>query len=1079
MAQIPVPAPTVSSRSTRPDSNDFLSQNASADSFGAAGARGLQIVGNAVSGLTREVGQQVKQARQEAVAAGVAQSDFGPTLEGIRKATPPSGTGYHDAVLNAYDQYVDTQAAAYDDAEARKQYKTKMMAQRNGIANDAASYEAARGNEYSIDQANKSLDALTTRISQTPQSFDSLVSQGYDVLDARGDINPTLRDAMKTSWLQHGANARFEGMLNAATTPAEADALAADLADPKQGWQDKFDPQQYEVMLNKIGTVRNAMRTAADTNARAALDTIEDRNKGLVPIPPEELDIVQQVVKQSQNPITQSRMARIIRDQDIIDQSKSLPPAELQAQINAANSQPGAAYPGMPPVVSDAINQASSTFGISAAYLGGTINREYGAYLKSDTKVNKQFTPQAISGNTDLRDLRPEVLNAATVAGENFGAPLQIFSGYRSQGEQDAIIARGDPNRPDVAKDSYHTKGDALDISTAGMSDADKGRLTSSLVDAGFTGIGEYDTHIHADMRSTVPATYGERDGQTWGGWTYLSPAVAQSLAEHGYAPGATADKITRKNAVPTSDSIDYTHGNDTSSAKGLLQITDDTFVRIMADPARAKRIGVDTTGMSQEDILKLRDDPKISVMAAAALAEKNKADMELVLGRTISDPELYMGHFLGIGGALQLIQAVKNDPNADVTKMMPQAAEANRNVFYNGDKPLTAQQLYDKIALNFITAPSQVSYGDNQTRQSILDKTTKALKDDPMQFAGTNGVFNVLPLDSDQNFAARGQSARAVADFYSIPIKDMKPFTDDEANALVKQMDSGTAEDAMGVMSRVAALGGDMAKSGFTQIGEKDPAMGYAASLAYDRGQVATAEQIVQGNKIIKENPSIKDSIGATPADVSKAFQTATGSSLALIDPSSRQAIQDAAFAYYAADAVQGGSAGFDAAKFGDAVQAVMGADNGTEAVAEVNGAPTVLPKDVTAETLNTAINRMTDNDWITLSPQKTAPHTGQGEPLSASVLADEAKLVFIGGGQYRVQLADGGYAVVSPTEAYIFQPDAKTLTQIATRPQAEQERLYGEKGIYGSGGRQTRNLFGTGSNGHLDENGRWIANE
>lgn len=1079
MPQLPM-GPEVSARSTRVGA-DFLSENASADSFGRASGIGMESVGNAVDKLTDAVVTKIKNDRQQAVAAGVAQSDFGPTLQGIRNNMDPSGAGYHDSVANAYDQYVADNADKFADPEARRAYKERMMAQRPSLLSDASTYEATTAAEYSTTQANSALDTLTNRLSNDPGNFDSLVAQGNDVIDARPNIAPTLKAKMKAAWLNQAAFNSFQGRLNAATSTADLDKMAADLADPKQGWMEKFDPNQYQQMLNTIGTAKNTMNTAATTAANAAIDTLNDRNNGLTMIPPEEITAAQQLVAKTTNPITQAKMARIVRDQRIIAESQGLPPAALRQQINQANINPGVAYPNMPAPVSNAINSATMRFGVSASFLGGTIQKEYGGYLSvPKSNANPKFAPQGVSGNVDLSDVNPEVVDAATQAGELFGQPLQVFSGYRSQAKQDAIRYSGDPNRPGVAKSSYHTKGDALDISTAGMDDVTKGKLTDALVNAGFTGIGEYDTHIHADMRAAIPNSYGVQDGKAWGGWTYLSPEVAKTLAAHGFTPGGSSQSIQRSKPVATPQNIDYGLGNvgGTSSAVGVGQFTEETWLGLMHDGSTATRMGLDITGKSDADLLAMRKDPNVSVMMTAAYAEKNKNAMEQVLGRPVTDPELYMAHFLGSGGAIQLLQAVKNNPNASAADLMPKAAAANHNVFYEKDGTArTAQELYDHISIGFVTDPTQVSYGDNQTRTKIADATEKALKDDPMNYASQQSTQVVAPLTDDPaSFAARGQSARAVSDYYSIPVHDMKPFTDDEANQLVKAMQSGTAEDTMAVMSRVAGLGGDMAKAGFAQLGEKDPAIGYAGSLAYNAGNVAAATQIIQGEKIIKENPNYKDALGSDlNTKVAQSFNTALGPALAQIDPSQRQAISDAALAYYVADPTNLG-APFDSGKFSDAVQTVMGGKKDTPAVDNVNGVQTVLPPGVDAPTMNAALNRMTTDDWINMSAQKLPPRDQRGQVLDAPTLADEAKLQFTGNGRYLVQLADGGYAMALPNQAYVFTPDPKALTAIANKPDPTAAAPANNTGtsfqfIYDDNGRWS----GPNPNAHYGPDGTW----
>lgn len=157
----------------------------------------------------------------------------------------------------------------------------------------------------------------------------------------------------------------------------------------------------------------------------------------------------------------------------------------------------------------------------------------------------RQFEPEPTHSGVDFTGVRPEAMDAVRQAGAIFGRPLPVTSAFRSQERQDAIRAQGDPNRVTVARSSWHTRGLAFDFSTEGMAEAEKARLVGALADAGFTGFGEYATHIHADMRERVPNSFGGRGGN-WGGWTNLSQAVMRELQDRGFRAGMVGSRIDR-----------------------------------------------------------------------------------------------------------------------------------------------------------------------------------------------------------------------------------------------------------------------------------------------------------------------------------------------------------------------------------------------------------------------------------------------------------------------------------------------------------------------------------------------------
>jgi hypothetical protein len=53
-------------------------------------------------------------------------------------------------------------------------------------------------------------------------------------------------------------------------------------------------------------------------------------------------------------------------------------------------------------------------------------------------------------------------------------------------------------------------------------------------------------------------------------------------------------------------------------------------------------------------------------------------------LGRSPSEGELYIAHFLGVGGAAKLISATGDNPNASAASLFPHAAQANSSIFYD-----------------------------------------------------------------------------------------------------------------------------------------------------------------------------------------------------------------------------------------------------------------------------------------------------------------------------------------------------------------------------------------------------------
>jgi hypothetical protein len=84
--------------------------------------------------------------------------------------------------------------------------------------------------------------------------------------------------------------------------------------------------------------------------------------------------------------------------------------------------------------------------------------------------------------------------------------------------------------------------------------------------------------------------------------------------------------------------------------------------------------------------ILALRQDPEISALMAGEAAAATKQSLECALGRTICAGELYAAHFLGESGAKRLIALNEQRSGTRADLAFPEAAKANRNVFYHAD---------------------------------------------------------------------------------------------------------------------------------------------------------------------------------------------------------------------------------------------------------------------------------------------------------------------------------------------------------------------------------------------------------
>src|SRR6187431_2295613 len=137
-----------------------------------------------------------------------------------------------------------------------------------------------------------------------------------------------------------------------------------------------------------------------------------------------------------------------------------------------------------------------------------------------------------------------------------------------------------------------------------------------------------------------------------------------------------------------------------TSSAGGLFQFIEQTWLGTLKEAGAslgyaryANAISRSNSGRyvvadpaMKAEILALRRDPTANSVMAGALTKSNAAVLSQKLGRAPSDGELYMAHFLGAKGAAKLIGQSEQRPDVAAAAVFPNAARANRSIFFDRD---------------------------------------------------------------------------------------------------------------------------------------------------------------------------------------------------------------------------------------------------------------------------------------------------------------------------------------------------------------------------------------------------------
>ncbi len=191
-----------------------------------------------------------------------------------------------------------------------------------------------------------------------------------------------------------------------------------------------------------------------------------------------------------------------------------------------------------------------------------------------------------------------------------------------------------------------------------------------------------------SDIAARVTGAIREAARVTGAGFEYL---LKTALRESNFDPNAKAA---------------------TSSATGLFQFIDQTWLGTVkgagtelgygryADAITKTPSGryvVEDPAMYRE-IMKLRLDPKANAVMAGAFTNQNAAGLSEALGRKPTDGELYVAHFLGAAGATKLITGAVKNPSAPAADAFPEAARANRTIFYDRGAPRSFAKVYQLL---------------------------------------------------------------------------------------------------------------------------------------------------------------------------------------------------------------------------------------------------------------------------------------------------------------------------------------------------------------------------------------------
>ena len=226
------------------------------------------------------------------------------------------------------------------------------------------------------------------------------------------------------------------------------------------------------------------------------------------------------------------------------------------------------------------------------------------------------------------------------------------------------------------------------------------------------------------------------------------------------------------------------TAGASTSSAHGLYQFIDQTWLGTVKEAGAQLGYGSYADAITQtssgsytvadptvrRSIMKLRDDPEAASSMAAALTQSNSFKLTGLLGRRPSDSELYMAHFMGVGGAAKLIANAEDNPQAVGARLFPNAAAANRSIFYAQDgRARSVSEVYSVLDSRYAGAASSKATRSAMATYGDTPSTT--------QVASANGV-QPTPLINNTAYLQTFPDTRVATPVSATSVADNSPST-------------------------------------------------------------------------------------------------------------------------------------------------------------------------------------------------------------------------------------------------------------------------------------------------------------
>jgi len=137
-----------------------------------------------------------------------------------------------------------------------------------------------------------------------------------------------------------------------------------------------------------------------------------------------------------------------------------------------------------------------------------------------------------------------------------------------------------------------------------------------------------------------------------------------------------------------------------TSSAGGLFQFIDSTWKETVKE-------------MGKNYTLQDKYDPQKSAEVMAYFTQKQQKRLEQGIGRKASSGDLYLAHFLGVGGAIKFLKAMIENPKQSAASLDSKAASANRSIYFDkNNSPRSLEGVYNLMTSKIARAEAALDKG-------------------------------------------------------------------------------------------------------------------------------------------------------------------------------------------------------------------------------------------------------------------------------------------------------------------------------------------------------------------------------